>query len=145
MPTIDNNVKNYKNVKNVKNSRSSFHQKEPFESEPDESPEDTTVQDAFLDCQKYLGMSQEEVIDIFQTCPERGRFAEAVRFAIEKNEDQLLENPSGFIKWAYDNGKTSKRTRGACRNASKTLADDPDDYFLEMLRKEEKIANQRVY
>jgi|GEM_PF-5161273 len=85
--------------------------REFFEPEPKTESEDTTVQDAFLDCEKFLGMSQQEIIEIYSVCHERERFAEAVRFAIEKNNQQLLENPSGFIRWAYENGKTSKETR----------------------------------
>lgn len=100
------------------------YQQEPFESPCEDGSKDTTVQDAFLDCEQKLGMSKQEIIKAYEKS-NQDHFAEAVRFAIEKQEEdkEVLKKPVGFLVWASNEGKTSKRTRNACRNVPEV-----DDY-----------------
>jgi hypothetical protein len=120
---------------------------EPFQNEPGrengDRPKNTSVQDAFLDCKKYLGMSEQEIIDVYSTCRDKDKFSEAVRFAIEKNQERLLDNPSGFIMWACKNGKTSKKTRQAV--ADKNMDDDISEQVRMTIEQcEEAERNQRL-
>jgi hypothetical protein len=76
-----------------------------------DSPE---LKKAFRDCRDILGLSGKEIEDVFSSHSETTRFAEAVQFTVEKTQEKgVLEKVSGFIVWAYKNGKTSMKTREA--------------------------------
>jgi hypothetical protein len=88
-------------------------------------------------------MSDEEIRDIFPTCHNHKKFREAVRFAVEKNSENLLDNPSGFIIWAYKDGKTSRETRQAV--ADKNMDSDMSEQARITLEQcEETERNQRL-
>ncbi|MGY5852442.1 MAG: hypothetical protein RTU92_02620 [Candidatus Thorarchaeota archaeon] len=85
------------------------------------SDEDTSVSDSFLDCKNVLGMSEQETISVWNKCGDGPRFVEAVNFAIERNEKQTLDSATGFIIWAFENGKTSRKTREGKINGENKL------------------------
>ena len=83
-----------------------------------EAPMDESLQKAFESCRDSLGMSDQEIQEIYSTCSESEKFAEAVKVALEGNSKQTLDHPIGFIRWAYKSGKTSKQTREKVRKTN---------------------------
>jgi hypothetical protein len=103
---------------------------------------DPEVQKAMEDCQKIIGLSDQQITQFWGTHHDHERFIETVQTTVERTREVgVLNNPSSFMHKLYEEGAVSKRTREGLGGKEE---EGLNECLLEILKEAVAQPNQKA-